>query len=128
MLNFRGLKNADCAPIRNRSATSPHRFKNVKATAVITMRTISTNLMIFMRNDFSYLSASCPAVDENRKKGRIKRPAIVVINTCAFRPYSSASLNVISITSAFLNRLSLNAPKNCVRKSGRNRLTVKSSN
>ena len=128
MLNFRGPKNADCAPMKKRSATNPHRFKNVNAAAVITIRTISTNLMIIIRNDFSYLSASCPAVEEKRKKGRIKRPAIEVINICAFSPYSSASLNVISITRAFLNRLSLNAPKNCVRKSGRNRLTIKSSN
>lgn len=128
MLNFRGPKNADWAPMKNSSATSPHRFKNVKAAAVITISTISTNFMILIRNDFSNLSANCPAVEEKRKNGRIKRPAIEVISICAFKPCSSASLNVISMTRAFLKRLSLNAPKNCVRKRGRNRLTFRSSN
>ena len=54
-----------------------------------------------------------PAVPPWMRTGKRedKEAAIVVINTCAFRPYSSASLNVISITSTFLNRLSLNAPK-----------------
>ncbi|MPN01785.1 hypothetical protein SDC9_148997 [bioreactor metagenome] len=128
MLNFNGPKKADCAPIKKRSMIRPQRFKKVNEIAVSTIRTISTNLMILIKKDFSCLSASCPAVEEKRKNGSMKRPAIEVISNCAFSPYSSASLNVINITRAFLNRLSLNAPKNCVRKSGRNRLTVNSSN
>ena len=128
MLNFSGPKKADWAPIKKRSIIRPQRFKKVKAAAVSTISTISINLMILIRKDFSYLSASCPAVEEKRKKGSMKRPAMEVMSNCAFSPYSSASLNVISMTRAFLNKLSLNAPKNCVRKSGRNRLTVNSSN
>ena len=128
MLNFKGPKNADCAPIKNKSIMRPQRLRKVKAAAVRSIRTISTNFITLMRKDFSNLSASWPAVEEKRKNGSMKRPAIEVIRIGAFNPYSSASLKVISIIRAFLKRLSLNAPKNWVRKRGRNRLTVKSSN
>ena len=112
MLNFSGPKNADCAPMKNKSITRPQRLRKVKAAAVSSIKTISTNFITLIRKDFSNLSASCPAVEEKRKKGSMKRPAIEVIRIWAFNPYSSASLKVISIIRAFLNRLSLNAPKN----------------
>ena len=112
MLNFSGPKNADCAPIKNKSMIRPQRLRKVKAAAVSSIKIISTNFIILIRKDFSNLSASCPAVEEKRKNGSIKRPAIQVIRIWAFNPYSSASLKVIRIIRAFLKRLSLNAPKN----------------
>ena len=65
-----------------------------------------------MRKDFSYLSASWPAVAEKRKNGSINSPATTVIKICAFNPFASARRKVIKITRAFLNKLSLKAPKN----------------
>ena len=46
------------------------------------------------------------------KKGSIKSPATTVIKIWAFIPFFSAKRKVIRITNAFLNKLSLKAPKN----------------
>ena len=41
---------------------------------------ISSNLVDFIKTDFSYLSAICPAIAENKKYGRIKSaPATLAI-------------------------------------------------
>ena len=42
------------------------------------------------------------------------------------QPMVAASLKVMSMTRAFLKTLSLNAPRNSTRKSGRNRLDFSS--
>ena len=47
---------------------------------------------------------------------------------CALSSYLSAKSKVIRVTSALLKRLSLNAPRNCVRKSGAKRRVRKSEN
>jgi len=60
----------------------------------------------------SYLSATCPAMDEKSIKGSINIPAAIVIKNCAFSPDCAARVYVIRITRAFLKTLSLNAPKN----------------
>ena len=76
----------------------------------------------------SYLSASCPAVAENRKKGRMKMPAARFASKPDDRLLHCAVWNVISTTKAFLNRLSLNAPRNCVAKNGLKRRVLKREN
>src|ERR1700693_5333079 len=69
----------------------------------------------------SYLSASCPAVAENRKKGRMNSPAQRLTNVPALRVVRLAAWNASMMTSAFLYTLSLNAPRNCVQKNGKKR-------
>src|SRR3990167_5518085 len=88
---------------------------------------ISINLMIEISRDFSYLSASCPAVAENRKNGRIKIPAAKMTRICGLMPSRFAKRYVISITRAFLKVLSLKAPKNWVINKGKKRLVLSNS-
>ena len=76
----------------------------------------------------SYLSASCPAVAENRKKGRMKMPAARFASKPDDRLLHCAVWNVISTTKAFLNRLSLKAPRNCVAKNGLKRRVLNREN
>ena len=83
MLNFSGPKKVDCVPIQNSRKISHHRCIVSKAAAVRHMRIISTSFIMRMRNDFSYLSAICPARDEKRKNGRMNSPATAVIMICA---------------------------------------------
>ena len=61
------------------------------------------------------------AVAEKRKNGRMNMPAAAVIIICAFIPAAVASRQAMSTTMAFLNILSLKAPRNWVRNSGRKR-------
>src|SRR3989344_7436112 len=79
-----------------------------------------------MRYAFSYRSASWPAVAEKRKKGRMKIPPARTTSCSLESPQSWADLNVIRITSAFLKKLSLNAPRSCVKKIGQKRRSRKS--
>ena len=80
-----------------------------------------------IKRDFSYLSAICPAVAENRKKGSTNSPA------AAFTAKSADSAATMppytNITDrAALNRLSLNAPKNWVMNSGAMRRVANNRN
>ena len=69
-------------------------------------------------------SANCPAVAENKKKGRIKRPtAKLVKKFIVLSAVCTAELTIIT-SRAFLNRLSFSAPRNCVTKKGRNFLLL----
>ena len=90
MLNLSGPKKVDCVPMQKSKKTSHQRCIVSKAAAVRHMRTISTNFIMRIRKDFSYLSAICPASDEKRKNGRMKSPATAVIMICALTSYSSA--------------------------------------
>ena len=69
MAYLTGPNSADCTPPRNSAASSSFRFcmNNPTAPSAITASSIAT--VMVMRRDFSYLSASCPAVAENRKNG-----------------------------------------------------------
>ena len=126
MAYFTGPKNADCAPIRNSTANSSQRAPNQKAAAPSSMIRISASLIRRIISDFSYLSANWPARAENRKKGRINRPAARLTTVLTLAAPAILALTIIT-RSAFLNRLSLRAPKNWVRKSGRNRRAFISS-
>jgi len=66
----------------------------------------------------SYLSASCPAVAEKKKNGRMNSPAARLARISGRIDVHCADWNVTSTTRAFLKRLSLNAPRNWVRKAG----------
>src|SRR3954471_17771876 len=65
-----------------------------------------------------YLSDSSPATAENRKKGTMNTPPARATSCSGDRPASVAPWKVMVSTSAFLNRLSLKAPQNCVAKRG----------
>ena len=92
--------------------------KPTTATAMMAISAIFTHLAICAR---SYLSATCPAVAEKRKKGKMKRPPASATMICGSTGDWSERRKATSIKSAFLKRLSLNAPRNCVRNSGKNR-------
>jgi hypothetical protein len=62
-------------------------------------------------------------VAENRKKGRMKMPAARLASSAGAIVVQLAAWKVSSTTRAFLNRLSLKAPRNWVRKKGRKRLS-----
>ena len=85
------------------------------------MIAISASLTSLIRRDFSNLSASWPAVAENRKNGRMNVPAATVTRTCPSRPAAPASRYKIKMTRAFFKKLSFRAPRNWVAKSGRKR-------
>jgi len=82
---------------------------------------ISSSLIRRARAALSYLSASWPAVAEKRKKGRMKIPAARLASRLGSRVVQLAAWKVRTTTRAFLNRLSLNAPRNWVPKKGRKR-------
>ncbi len=85
------------------------------------MMATSAALMTWMIRCFSYLSASRPAVAEKRKKGRMKMPVATVTMSWPLTPDAWARLKVTRMMKAFLNRLSLKAPRNWVTNSGRKR-------
>ena len=92
------------------------------------MMAISANLTHRMRPDFSYLSASCPAVAENRKNGRIKMPAASVTSSLPSIPAFSARRYRIRMAIALRKKLSLAAPRKKVMSSGRNRFVFRRCN
>ena len=82
---------------------------------------ISSNLMRRIDSDFSVLSINWPAVAENRKNGRMNSPALRLVRVLVSTLLNCAPWNAIRMISAFLNTLSLKAPRNWVMKNGRNR-------
>ena len=86
---------------------------------------ISVNLQYCMSLDFSYFSATCPAIAENKKKGKINNAAATFVQRAACSLNNSKTIRTIS---AFLKTLSLKAPRNCVIKNGKNRFLDKSEN
>ena len=81
-----------------------------------------------MSQDFSNLSAICPARAEKIKNGRIKTPAARFTSKPLFSPALATAENAINATSAFLKMLSLKAPSNWVKKNGANRFWVRRLN
>ena len=71
--------------------------------------------------DFSNLSAIWPLVAEKRKNGRMNSPGSSVASILPSRLVSCPARKVTSVISAVLKTLSLNAPRNCVKKKGRKR-------
>ena len=63
-----------CMPMRKSAASSSARLRSRKPTAPTTMIAISSSLTQADEARLSYLSASCPAVAEKRKNGRMKMP------------------------------------------------------
>ena len=82
------------------------------AIAAMIISVISSSLMRRMSIDFSYLSASCPAVAENRKNGRMKSAPATFASSLWFIPATSTPWNVTRITSPLRKMLSLSAPRN----------------
>ena len=119
MLYFTGPNRVDCQPIRNSNPISTDMLPRMKPSAAHNMMTISSSLIQRIRCDFSYLSASWPAVAENRKNGNTNKPALRLTRVLARA--GSAAWKAIRMIRAFLNTLSLNAPRNWVMKNGRNR-------
>src|SRR5690606_11129956 len=83
---------------------------------------ISANLMRRSSIDFSYLSASWPAIAENRKNGRINRARPTLFSVLTLTPVTTPV--AISRISAWRNTLSLNAPRNWVKKKSEKRFDV----
>ncbi len=104
-----GPKKALSVPKASNAANSKGTDGMSSPMAAVIAIGISTNLSWLAISALSYLSASWPASDENKKKGRIKTaPASAPIDG----PFSSASRYTTSIASAFFRRLSLSAERN----------------
>ena len=73
--NFKGPKKVDCTPNKNSTASMAAAFCKYSDNPASTATAISKTLMRRIKRDFSYLSAICPAVAENRKKGSTNSPA-----------------------------------------------------
>jgi hypothetical protein len=82
---------------------------------------ISSSLTMRASAALSYLSASCPAVAENRKKGRMNTPAARLASSSGLSVVQLAAWKVSSTTIAFFSTLSLSAPRNWVTNSGAKR-------
>ena len=92
------------------------------------MIAISRSLTCRMSRDFSYLSASCPAVAESSTNGAMNTAPARFTSVFASAPLMPAAWNARKMTSAFLNRLSFSAPANCVQKNGAKRRSRSRSN
>ena len=68
----------------------------------ITMMPISNSFTYRMKRDFSYLSASCPAVAENRKNGSMNNAPLMIINVLEPTAAVRATWNASNVISAFL--------------------------
>ena len=66
------------------------------------MIAISKSLMKRINRDFSYLSASWPAVAEKRTNGAMKTAAAILTRSFADIAVNVAAWNATKITSAFL--------------------------
>ena len=118
----------ECIPIINKLITSTHIECIKKPIAASNINTISKTFTRRIMWDFSNLSAICPALAENKKKGRIKMPGNKVANIAPSWEVNWAVWNTAMVIKAVLKTLSLSAPKNCVQKNGKNRLSRINSN
>ena len=123
-----GPKSVDCRPKRKRVASRSATLRCMNPIAPRIAMAISSSFVARMTRALSYLSASCPAVAENRKKGRMKSAPARFTSTSGRIPPACATWNAIRMTSAFLKTLSLNAPRNWVVKNGPNRRSASSLN
>src|SRR5438094_835057 len=126
MLYLTGPKTAECVPIRKTTPSSRGTLWRWRPAAPSSMIPISNSFTSRMIRALSNLSAICPALAEKRKKGSVSRPVLRL--TSVFSENTAPPIrNANRMTSAFLNRLSLRAPRNWVQKKGPNRLALSSS-
>ena len=126
MLYLTGPKTAECVPIRKTTPSNRGTLWRWRPAAPSSMIPISNSFTSRMIRDLSNLSAICPALAEKRKKGSVSRPVLRL--TSVFSENTTPPIrNANRMTSAFLNRLSLRAPRNWVQKKGPNRLALSSS-
>jgi hypothetical protein len=62
---------------------------------------------------------------ENKKNGRINRPAARLVNKFVLLSAEAMAVLTMVTNRAFLNKLSFSAPRNWVIKNGKNRRLVK---
>src|SRR5262245_46959938 len=120
MLYFTGPNSVECTPIMKSAPSRMVTLRRWKPTAPTHMIAISRSLTARMMRPFSKRAESCPEVAEKRKNGRMKMPPARLINV-SVEMAAVAVPNANRMTSAFLNRLSFSAPRNCVQKNGANR-------
>ncbi len=116
-----GPNSVECRPSRNSATKSTARLCTRKPAPATSTMPISSSLTSRASAALSYLSASCPAVAENRKKGRMKMPAARLASSSGLSVVQLAAWKVSSTTMAFFSTLSLSAPRNWVTKSGAKR-------
>lgn len=75
------------------------------------MMAISNSLTLRINHDFSYLSANTPAEAENRKNGRMNKPAARLMNKLLEIGSALEPANATNNSKTFLKILSLKAPK-----------------
>ena len=121
-----GPKMVASTPNRKITPSRIETWPMYSATAPQHISTTSARRVWRISRLFSYLSASWPDSAENRKNGRMNNPC----DTFASTPASAAAATpkVRDTTTALRNRLSLKAPRNCVRKNGRKRRVPNSLN
>ena len=81
MAYFTGPNSADCTPPRKSATSSSSMLRRTKPAAPSAMTPSSIRTVMLIRRDFSYLSASWPAVAENRKNGNTNRPCATFCST-----------------------------------------------
>ena len=105
-----GPKKALCVPIRNNTTSNPgnpHRPNERKAAKPSNMTTISASLARTITVRLLWRSARYPAYPENSKKGAENTNMATGCRSWAATFSDSSSMSC-------LNKLSLNAPRNCV--------------
>ena len=68
---FTGPNRADCMPVANNATSSTGMFCSMNPTAASDMMAISIAVVMRISFDFSLRSANCPAIEENKKYGRM---------------------------------------------------------
>jgi hypothetical protein len=101
--------------MRKRTASSATMLVVMKPKAASAMKPISASFTQRTNLCFGSLSASCPAVALKRKNGRMKMAPQMAGICAGVMPAAWIPLKVTRIIRAFLKKLSLNAPKNCVQ-------------
>ena len=108
----------DCTPVANSATSSTRMSCSRKPTAASDMIAISIAVVMRISLDFSVRSANCPAIEENRKYGRMNTAGA----SCVYVPrVAASSVPAAAITPsrpmiACRNTLSLNAPSACTLK------------
>ena len=69
---FTGPNSVLCTPVANSATSSTAMFCSRNPTAATDMIAISIAVVIRINRAFSSFSANCPAIDENKKYGRMK--------------------------------------------------------
>ena len=123
-----GPNKVEWTPMPTTPSTSSHRVCVIQPTPATSMMASSSHLMKRVRPALSNLSANWPAVAENTTNGRMNRPGIRLVTRDGDSVVQLSASKVMMTTSAVLNRLSLNAPRNWVQKNGAKRRCVNREN